>query len=98
MSRDDDGPGRVVHEPDARRFALELDGHLAVLEYTLEGQRLTITHTGVPGAIGGRGIAARLVEAAALHARGSGLRVRPACSYAADWFGKHPEFADVLDA
>ncbi|MCM2336159.1 MAG: N-acetyltransferase [Pseudomonas sp.] len=86
----------IVHDATARRFSLEVDGHRAELEYQLHGGTLAITHTGVPEAIGGRGIAARLVEAAFAHARAAGLKVRPSCSYAAAWVERHPEVRDLL--
>jgi len=53
-------------------------------------------HTGVPAAIGGRGVAAALVRAALDHARGEGLKVVPACSYVAAYFKRHPQDADLL--
>lgn len=86
----------IAHDAAARRFTVELDGHRAELEYQLHGGTLAITHTGVPEAIGGRGIAARLVEAAFAHARAAGLKVRPSCSYAAAWVERHPEVRDLL--
>ena len=86
----------IAHDAAARRFAVEVDGHRAQLEYQLHGDTLTITHTGVPEAIGGRGLAARLVEAAFAHARAAGLKVRPSCSYAAAWVERHPEVRDLL--
>ena len=51
------------HDPDAHRFSLRLDGHEAELLYSLRGGRMVIDHTGVPEAIGGRGIAATMVKA-----------------------------------
>ncbi|WP_345782598.1 N-acetyltransferase, partial [Dokdonella sp.] len=39
------------------RFETTVDGVLCVLEYRLRGDVMTITHTGVPDAVGGRGIA-----------------------------------------
>ncbi|MBS0254375.1 MAG: N-acetyltransferase [Proteobacteria bacterium] len=50
-------------------------------------------HTLVPAAIGGRGVAARLVEAMVAEARAQGFRIVPACSYVAAWFARHPEAA-----
>ncbi|MGN6570373.1 MAG: N-acetyltransferase [Pseudolabrys sp.] len=29
------------------------------------------------------------------HARAHGLKVRPLCSFAADYMGRHPEYEDV---
>lgn len=52
-------------------------------------------HTLVPGAIGGRGVAARLVEALIADARAQGWKIVPACSYVAAQFRRHPEWADL---
>ncbi|KLD78335.1 N-acetyltransferase [Xanthomonas hyacinthi] len=86
----------IEHDPQRQRFTLQLDGHEAELDYLMQDGRLVITHTGVPTAIGGRGLAARLVTAALEHARAQGLKVVPACSYAALFVQRHPEYADVL--
>lgn len=88
--------GRIRHDGAGHRFELEQDGQAAFLEYEQDGDRLAITHTVVPEAIGGRGIAGRLVQAVMEHARQAGLKVVPRCSYAAAWARKHPEFADIL--
>jgi len=51
---------------------------------------MTITHTRVPPAIGGRGVAAELMDAALRAAKDAGWSVNPACSYAAAYVAKHP--------
>ena len=86
------------HDPAAHRFSTHLDGHEAELVYSLRGGRMVIEHTGVPEAIGGRGVAAILVKAALDHARGQGWRVVAACSYSAAYVQRHPEYADLVDA
>ena len=86
------------HDPAACRFSTRLDGHEAELVYSLRGARMVIDHTGVPEAIGGRGVAAALVKAALEHARAQGWRVVPACSYAAAYVQRHPEYANLMDA
>jgi predicted GNAT family acetyltransferase len=86
------------HDPAAHRFSTRLEGHDAELVYALRDGRMVIEHTGVPEAIGGRGVAAALVKAALEHARAQGWRVVPACSYSAAYVQRHPEYADLLDA
>ena len=78
------------------RFTVVVDGHVAELDYRVEGGTMTLFHTGVPGAIGGRGIAGDLVRVALDHARAAGMKVVPACSYAKVWIEKHPEYLDLL--
>jgi len=52
-------------------------------------------HTIVPAAIGGRGVAARLVDALVSDAREHGFKVKPVCSYVVAKFDEHPEWADL---
>ncbi len=81
----------IHHEQDAHQFVTDVDGNRAHLDYTLDGRVMTITHTKVPPAIGGRGIAAELMAAALSAARGAGWTVIPACSYAEAYMAKHPD-------
>ena len=86
----------VEHDESGRRFETIVDGEHCTLDYELAGGIMTITHTRVPDAVGHRGIAAALMEAALAHARATGWRVMPRCSYAVHYFGEHPEWSDVL--
>lgn len=90
------GSAGIAHDALARRFKLAVDGQLAGLDYECEDEVMVITHTLVPPAIGGRGIAAQLVKAALDHARGQRWKVRPACSYAVAYLRKHREYSDLL--
>lgn len=86
----------IVHDTGAQRFSVEVERHQGVIDYTLHDGVMTITHTGVPPAIGGRGVAAELTRAALETARHQGWKVVPACSYAAAFIRRHPEFADLV--
>ncbi len=81
---------QIDHDTAAHRFVTIVDGSRAVLDYTLAADVMTITHTEVPPAIEGRGIAAQLTRKALDTAREHGWRVVPACSYAAAYLAKHP--------
>jgi predicted GNAT family acetyltransferase len=79
----------VEHNADVHQFTTSVDGHRGVLDYTQANGVMTITHTGVPSAIGGRGIAAELMGAALKVARAAGWKVDPACAYAAAYLRRH---------
>ncbi len=66
------------------------------LTYVRQGDVLVAEHTLVPTEIGGRGIAAKLVEAMIADARAQGWKIEPECSYVAAAFKRHPEWADLL--
>jgi uncharacterized protein len=84
----------IRHDPGAHRFTVEVNGGVAQLDYTVSGDVMTITHTLVPPAARGRGIAAELMQAALLEARTAGRSVEPACSYAAAYMAKIQPDAD----
>ncbi len=86
----------VSHEPSSQRFVINTNGEQCVLDYRLEGDVMTITHTGVPSSLSGRGLAGNMTRAAFEAARTEGWKVVPACSYAAGWVEKHAEFKDLL--
>ena len=65
------------------------------LTWTERGGVRYAEHTLVPPAIGGRGVAGRLVEAMVADARENGFKVGPVCSYVVAAFRRHPEWSDV---
>lgn len=85
----------IRHDPAAGRFETVVDGQHCELDYRLAGGVMTITHTGVPMPVEGRGIASALTKVAMETARAEGWKVVPACAYAASWLRRHPEFADL---
>jgi predicted GNAT family acetyltransferase len=88
----------IEHLADRGRFQAVVDGEAAFTEYRSAGGELTILHTEVPAQLGGRGIAAALVQAVLAHARGAGLTVRPLCDYARGYMERHPETSDLRAA
>lgn len=86
----------VRHNRTASCFETEVDGHRAVAEYRLEGERMIFTHTFVPPELRGRGLAEKLVRPALAWAREERRRVVPACSYVAVFIERNPEFQDLL--
>jgi uncharacterized protein len=87
---------QVTNNTASLRFETIVEGHLCVCQYRVVGKVMMLTHTGVPAALRGRGIAALLVQAALDHARAKGLKVRPDCSYAEVYMQRHPETLDLL--
>ena len=65
------------------------------LTWVQDGNVRIADHTLVPPEIGGRGVAARLVEALIDDAREEGFLIDPVCSYIAAAFKRHPEWASL---
>lgn len=86
----------VTHNPEAHRFELTLDGHLAVLDYILMDDIIIFTHTGVPPEIEGGNVGVKLAQTGLAYARKSGLGVRSKCWFVSKYLKRHPEYQDLL--
>jgi predicted GNAT family acetyltransferase len=83
---------QVVHRPEQNRFVIEFEEAPAYLEYELANDgTLMIMHTEVPAAHSGEGYAAKLAEAALLHAEENNMKVMPYCTYMATYLRRHKE-------
>lgn len=80
-----------------KRFEAATEGQVAVVEYNLIENGIVISHTEVPKALEGRGIATRLYEAVFAAAREEHRRVIPVCPVFALYIKRRPETHDVLD-
>ena len=80
------------------RYEMVVDGVTAFVTYARHGDRLTLVHTEVPQALGGRGIGSSLATTVLEGVRSRGLRVVPECEFIAAFIKRHPEFADLVIA
>ena len=89
----------VEHEETGGRgrFVVYLpDGSEAEMTYSRRDANTIIAdHTGVPPQYRGQGIAEVLVKTAMDHARQTGGKIVPVCSYVVAQFRRHPEWADL---
>lgn len=88
----------VRNNPERKRFEIEIEGQYAIAEYILAGDRIIFTHTEVPVAFEGHGLANKLAHTALEYARAQQLRVMPLCPYIAGYLKHHPEYQDLLAA
>ena len=89
--------GSIRHEPESRRFVIELPGGTGLIRYReLAGRVLDLDHTFVPPALRGGGIASQLAEHALRYAREQGYRVIPSCPFVASFIERHPQHRDLL--
>jgi predicted GNAT family acetyltransferase len=82
--------------PAKSRFELIENGQTAFAAYEIEGETIAFTHTIVPPALEGQGVASRLIAHALGEARARDLKVRPECSFVAAYIERHPETQDLL--
>jgi predicted GNAT family acetyltransferase len=81
------------------RIYLNDDSNKMIAEVTFpetSENTVTINHTFVDDSLRGQGIAGQLMEEVVKQLRLQNKKAIPTCSYAVQWFSKHPECHDVL--
>lgn len=87
----------VANNADRNRFEAAVDGGTAVLEYHLDGDVIVFTHTEVPEAARGQGVAEALARTALDYTEEHGLRVRPLCPFVASFIRRHSEYQHLVE-
>lgn len=86
MNSNDQNPEyQVNHDVEQKRFVLSKSEHECVLDYTLfnssEKQGIDFTHTYVPFALRGQGLAEQLVKVGLTWAKEQGYQIEASCWY-----------------
>jgi predicted GNAT family acetyltransferase len=84
----------VTHNESLGRYEMKTEHGLAVAVYHQQGDRRIFTHTEVPRADEGKGLASRLVKEALDDTRRAGFKIQPACSFVVAYMRRHPEYRD----
>jgi predicted GNAT family acetyltransferase len=90
-------PPTLRNNKSKSRFELEIDDHVAFVEYTQSPGGITLLHTEVPKELGGRGVGSILAKAVLENVRAQGLKVEPRCEFLAGYIKKHPEFGGLVN-
>ena len=85
----------VVHNAAQKRFEIHLGEQIAMVKYILGSSEIIFTHTEVPGAFEGQGVASKMAKVALEYAKAQGMRVRPMCPYMASYIKRHPEYQSI---
>ena len=86
----------IINDRERRRYALETQLGTAIADYVEDGDVVTITHTEVPAALEGRGIASKLIAFALTDIRDRGMKVVPACSFVRVYIDRHEKWRSLL--
>ena len=86
----------VTDNAAKHRYELNVDGHIAFVEYQLSPGVIDLVHTFVPKELGGRGIGSILAKGVLDSVRSRDLKVIATCPFIAGYIGKNPDYADLL--
>lgn len=84
----------VTHNAAQNRYEMKTENGLAIAVYSQRGDRRLFTHTEVPPADEGKGLASRLIKEALDDTRRAGLKIEPLCSFVVAYVRRHPEYRD----
>ena len=87
-------PDLVRDNRAQHRFEMNAGDNTAVAYYSLAPGVITLTHTEVPAALRGQGIASRLMSGVLETARAQGLKVVPRCSFVAAFMRRQQKASD----
>jgi predicted GNAT family acetyltransferase len=94
----DDRKIEVRDNRDRFRYEIVVDGVVAgFLQYSVRGGRIVLSHTEVPDANAGQGLATQLVRGALDDIRKRGLRIVPVCRFVERFVSRNPEYDDLVD-
>ncbi len=87
---------RVIDNKEHNRFETVIDGHHAIIEYSVLPGILSLNHTEVDKALAGKGVASEMTEKVLLQIELRGLKVIPVCPFTKKYIDKHPEWKSIL--
>lgn len=80
-----------------KRFEMEVDGHIAFIEYILTNDNVMfLTHTEVPKSLGGKGIGSMIVQKTLNYIKEHNYTLAPLCPFVAKYLVKNPEWQSIL--
>lgn len=84
-----------INEAESQ-FEFQIGNQTASIEYAIQGDKIYLTHTEVPEALTGNGIASELVKQTLQHIKKQNLTVMPLCSFVAHYIDNHSEWHSLL--
>ncbi|MBS7333863.1 MAG: N-acetyltransferase [Weeksellaceae bacterium] len=87
----------VIKNEETNRFELTVDGFIAFIDFKQVDQLFKLIHTEVPEELGGRGVAAALVEKTLVYIETNNYKLYPFCPYVYAYIQRHPEWKRVVD-
>ncbi|WP_374942770.1 GNAT family N-acetyltransferase [Sphingomonas sp.] len=93
---DDTQDAEVRDVASRQRYELATPDGPAIAAYERRGDILVLTHTAVPPAQEGHGVASRLIAAVLADVRARDLRIVPSCPFVAAYLDRHPGERDLV--
>lgn len=87
----------LIKNEEKNRFEIQVEGHFAFIDYKVHGNDIALVHTEVPEVLGGRGVAAALVEKTLNFIKDNEKLVLPFCPYVFSFIKKNPQWKSLVN-
>ncbi|QOY54535.1 N-acetyltransferase [Candidatus Sulfurimonas marisnigri] len=85
----------LIHNEAESKYEYHIDGHIAYITYNEDQEgHMHLTHTIVPDALAGKGLAKNLLEDVLEEFKKSNKKAVAQCTYVVKYQEKHPELSD----
>jgi len=86
----------LIHNADECKYEYHIDDHIAYIAYDDQKGEMHLTHTIVPEALAGKGLAKMLLEAVLEEIKKENKKAVAQCSYIVKYQEKYPEKSDIF--
>ncbi|MGK2905548.1 MAG: GNAT family N-acetyltransferase [Desulfuromonadales bacterium] len=86
----------ITNNQSVERFEIKYEKFMALLEYKITDNQMTLVHTEVPKELEGKGLGGKLVKFALEHALLNNLGVVAQCEFAQSYIERHKEYSSLL--
>ena len=88
---------KLIHNEAESKYEYHIDGHVAYITYNEDADgNMELTHTIVPDALAGKGLARMLLEDVLEELKKNNKKAVAECSYIVKYQEKHPEKSDYF--
>lgn len=87
----------LIDNKEKKQYEFHIDKYVPRVEYIkLNNGEIYLTHTGIPRALEGKGIASQLLHQVLTDIESQGLRLVPLCPFVTAYIQKHPEWRRIV--
>ncbi|MFC2074097.1 GNAT family N-acetyltransferase [Campylobacterota bacterium] len=86
----------LIHNEPECKYEYHIDGHIAYITYDDQNGNMHLTHTIVPDALAGKGLAKMLLEDVLEQIKQDNKKAVAQCSYIVKYQEKNPEKSDYF--
>ncbi len=87
----------LIHNQERHQYEYHIGDNIARVEYIKSNNgEVYLTHTEVPAALGGQGIASALVDDVLQEIEHDDLKIVPICPFIANYVNKNPKWKPLL--